>query len=846
MFKLVYRGIVANLGRLILTLISVVLGVSFVSGSFILADSLRGIFNQISEDAFAGVDANVRAVKGELSNDQTPERFDDDIIAAIQSIPGVAYAEGGIFTAEQVYSVDAEGETVRPTGPPVFAASWGGPSPVSSFTLVDGEAPVGQEVALDKAQADKGGFAIGDQVTLSIPTGDPEQFELSGIIDFGEGGTGGAYFILLDLPTTQRVLGADGKVDSIVVNGGDTPTDQLLADIDPVLSDDLEVVSGETVEQEQKDQFGSFINVFGNVLLGFAFVVLFVSIFIIYNTFAILVGQRTRQFGLLRSIGASSKQISFMVLVESVIIGLVASIVGLFGGVGVAALLKQLFSTAGGEFPDGPLEIKTRTIIVVVVVGLVVTVGSALMPAFRASRVSPLEAVRDGGRKERSLRYRLIAAAVVLVPGIGLLLYGMFGAIDGTAPRLISIGVGAALSFIGVSMASVLFAGPVANALGAPVAASRGIVGRLARDNAARNPQRTAATATALMIGLALITGVSVLASSLLATFDDLLEDSVAADVFVVGAQQAPQFSPLVVDRMAELPEVEMVSGFLSVQAKVDDDVVTLASYDSETGTRVINIDVVEGDVTTLGSDGIAVLEDEADDRGLVVGDTVTIELEDGFTDTLTIKALFAEEALVGSPWLVDRELARAHITVDQVGLVGVVFADGVELEAGQAAVDEALSAFPQLESRNNTEFQEEAQSQINQLQVIVYGLLVLCLIVAFFGIVNTMALSVLERIREIGLLRAVGTTRSQLKASVRWEAIIVSVFGSVLGIAMGLVLGAAAVIAIPDSFISKIGIPWFQIVIFLVIGAMIGVIAAYFPARRAGKLNVLDAIAHE
>ena len=539
MFKLVYRGIVANLGRLILTLVSVALGVSFVSGSFILADSLRAIFNQVSEDAFAGVDANVRAEIGELSNDQAPARFDDDIIEAISAIPGVAYAEGGIFTAEQVYTVDAEGETVRPTGPPVFAASWGGPSPVSSFTLVDGEAPAWQQVALDQAQADKGGFAIGDQVTLSIPTGDPEQFELSGIIDFGEGGTGGAFFILLDLPTTQRILGADGQVDSIVVNGGDTPTGQLLADITPVLPDGLEVVSGETVEQEQKDQFGSFINAFGTALLIFAFIVLFVSIFIIYNTFAILVGQRTRQFGLLRSIGASSRQISVMVLVESMIIGAIASVIGLFGGIGVAALLKQLFSTAGGELPDGPLEIKPRTIVVVVVVGLLVTVGSALLPAFRAARVSPLEAVRDGGRKERSLRFRLISAAVVLLPGIGLLLFGMFGSIDGTTRRLVIIGIGAALSFIGASMASVLFAGPVAGVLGAPIANSRGIVGRLARDNAARNPQRTAATATALMIGLALITGVSVLASSLLASLDELLEDSIAADVFVVGARQA-------------------------------------------------------------------------------------------------------------------------------------------------------------------------------------------------------------------------------------------------------------------------------------------------------------------
>ena len=273
---------------------------------------------------------------------------------------------------------------------------------------------------------------------------------------------------------------------------------------------------------------------------------------------------------------------------------------------------------------------------------------------------------------------------------------------------------------------------------------------------------------------------------------------------------------------------------------------ITIASYDTATGTRVINTDVVEGDVATLGTDGIAVLESEAKDRGLAPGDTVTIEMEDGFIGQLTIKAVFADQAAVRSPWFIDRELARTHVAADQVEEVGVVFSDSVTFEEGRAAVDEALQAFPQLESLDNSEYQEETQARVNQFQIIIYGLLVLCLIVAFIGIVNTLALSVLERIREIGLLRAVGTTRGQLKASVRWEAVIVSVFGSMLGIVMGLALGTATAVAVPGSFFSKIAIPWIQIAFFLVIGAAIGVVAAYFPARRAAKLNVLDAIAHE
>ena len=413
MLKLVRRGITANLGRLILTLISVTLGVAFVSGSFVLADSLRAIFNQVSEDAFSGIDAQIQAVEPDLNSSQDLVRFDGSVVDQISALDEVDYAEGGLFVFEQTYTQNAEGEIVRPPGPPVFSGSWGGPSPASAFTLVDGTAPVGQQIALDEAQASAGDFSVGDTITVTVPTGEPEEFELSGLIDFGEGGTGGAYFILYDLPTLQRVLGIDGNlIDSIVVTASPgTSGDDLLAAIESSLPDGLEVLSSEEVIADQQEQFGTIIDIFGNVLLGFAVVVLFVSIFIIYNTFAILVGQRTKQLGLLRSIGASGSQIRAMVLIEAVIIGVLASIVGLFGGVGVAWLLKQLFSTGGGSFPDGPLRILPRTVLVVVIVGLLVTVVSAILPAIRASRVSPLEAVRDGGQRERSMRFRILAGA---------------------------------------------------------------------------------------------------------------------------------------------------------------------------------------------------------------------------------------------------------------------------------------------------------------------------------------------------------------------------------------------------------------------------------------------------
>lgn len=924
--RIVGRGIRANLGRLVLTLISVFLGVAFVSGSFVLADSLRSIFDQISEDSFAGVDAQVRAVEPELQSSQTAIiRFDGAVIDEIAALDTVDYAEGGLAAFEQTYSIGDDGEIVRPLGPPVLTFSWGGDSAISAFTLLDGAAPIGQQVALDQAQVDAGGFAIGDQVTMSLPTGQPEEFELSGVIDFGEGGTAGAYFNLFDLPTAQRILGAEGQVDSIVISATDgTSSADLLASIESVLPEGIEVVPGETVIEESQDDFGSFIDIFGNILLGFAVVVLFVSTFIIYNTFAILVGQRTKQLGLLRSVGASGRQIRAMVILEAVIIGVASSIAGLFGGLGVAEILKQLFSTGGGAFPDGPLELRPRTIVVVIVVGLVVTVLSALLPAIRASRVSPLEAIRDGGRKPRSRTFRVVMGAIVLVPGLILLFLGMFGDIDDVAQRLSSIGIGAALTFIGVSMMSALFAGVAVLGIGRPpfvaiaslvggailtllglgaglggpialvilaldvdsVGAAIGLVVAalaalwagyaflrvglptivggyriaqslmggskdalvlvdLARDNAARNPQRTAATSTALMIGLALITGVAVLTASILATFDRILGDAIAADLFVYEEAQGLPFSAVLGEQLGELPEVEEVAGFLPIEMRIDGGVETVAAFDTDTGTEVIDYGIVDGSAL-ISEGGIGVLDTTAQEAGVVLGDTVAVEFEDGATLDLEVEAIYDDNRVVGSNWVVNRDLARQHVPNDEIGFLGLTLPDGADPVAGRSAVEAVTDNFPQLTVQDNAEFQEETASQIAQLQNVINGLLVLCLIVAFFGIVNTMALSVLERTREIGLLRAVGMTRDQLRSTIRSEAVVVSVFGALLGVAMGLLLGWAAVLAIPDSFISEVGIPWLQLVIFVIVGAVIGLVAAYFPARRAAKLNVLDAIAHE
>ncbi len=845
MLKLVTRGISASKGRLALTMMSIIFGVAFVSGSFVLADSLRSVFDKVSEDIFAGIDAQVRALPPEIANTDNEIRFDESVAATLADVEGVDEIEPGISGFELVYSIDDNGEVIRPQGPPVLMISWAGPSSISGFELIEGEAPTGQQVALDVAQAEAGGFEVGEIVEISTANGSIEEFELAGTVEFG---SPGAFFILFDLPTSQRVLGAEGLLDGIAVSAQEgISSAQLVENLQAAAPDSVEVISADTAIGEIQDEFGSFIDIFGNILLGFALVTLFVSIFIIYNTFAILVSQRTKQMGLLRAIGASSGQVRVMVLLESLVIGIVASILGLIGGLGVAAALKWLFSQGGGSFPEGPLELKPRTIIVVMVVGVLVTILSAIIPAFKASRISPLEAIADVGAGERSMRFRIIAGSIVLIPGLILLGLGLAGTSGTTSGVLAFLGFGSVLTFIGVAMLSALFAGKVAAALGSPVEAARGTVGRLARDNASRNPQRTSATATALMIGLALITGVSVLASSIKATFNDLLGDALAADLFIFEENQGLTFSPVLADQLQALPEVETAVGFSEFEglvtlpgaAEAESDGVS--SFDTATGSRIVAVDLLEG---SLASDGIAVREDTAADNNLSLGQTITVSFDDEVPLDLEVVGIFDQGTILEGNYIVDRQVSSPHINVDSIDFVGVDYAEGVDTDEARASVDEVAAAFPQLTVQDNTEFQEGVEGQINSLLLVINGLLGLCLIIAFFGIINTMALSVLERTREIGLLRAVGTTRQQLRASIRWEAVIVGLFGALLGVIMGVVLARAGIAALPEGFITAVAIPWVSLAVYIALGAILGVVAAFFPARRAAKLDVLEAIA--
>ena len=923
--KLSARNIKANLGRLLLTAIAIIAGVGFVSGSFILADSLSSTFNGIFESAGATTDARVQVAEPEFGFDE--RTLSDDIVADIEALPETGRVTPGVTLDDQFtpfIALDAEGEEVKPQGPPIItfsvsqnaldaAEAAGGENQIS---LAAGTIPAGiDQVALDADYAERLEVSVGDQIDFITLDGN-QTFELAGIIEFPI--TGGAYFVMFDFESAQTLYDKEGLVDSIELSAaeGSTP-DEMIAAVAEVLPEEAEVIDQQELIANDQEGFNSFISIFRNVLLAFAGIALFVSLFIIYNTFAILVNQRMTQIGMLRAIGATGSQIRRSVVMESALVGLIGSIIGIGAGVGVASLIKAGFQAAGG-FPETGTVVTSTTVIISLAVGIIATVASALGPAFLASRVSPIAAIRNEGPSRRSTNRRIIAGAVILAVGLLLLGLGLFGS-SSASSVLTLLGIGAVFMFVGVALLSVLFAGPVVNFLGQPTVLGAtllalgvllpvltfttgggtpdgvlsgiifvpkmlvsviamavglsilgsGVAGRpiglggsggslegqLAKLNAARSPQRTAATATALTIGIALISTVGTVGESLKASFTDTLDAGVQADLFIYDVETQSDFSTDVATAVRQVDGIGSVSSFRFNEVRIDsgaladaDDngVRDVASFDSDTGTSLVNFDVSEGDPTSLGETGVLVFRDEADKLDLAVGDTLLIEFPQGETEQLTVAGIFEDNSLMNSPLLIDNALYNRYYTDLDDGFVGASIAEGADPVAVKANVDAIVADYSGVEAQNNAEFREDQEGQVDGLITLVNFMLSFALFVAFLGVINTIVLSVVERTKEIGLLRAIGTTRKQLRSMIRWEAVIVCLFGALLGIAVGVVFAYAAVSAIPDDIIGTFAFPFETLVFGILVAALAGVLAALFPALSASRKNVLDAISSD
>ena len=862
MFKLALRSLIDKKLRFALTTFVVVLGVMFVVGSFTLTDSLRSTFSGLAEDIAQGADLTVRASRGDgFGGDFDQPTMPEAMAERVAGVDGVDTVRPAV-AALNVFMVDGEGEPIRPPGPPALGFSF---SPGTFFTT-DGRQPGAPgEFAADTATASDHGLRIGETYQIIGPIS-AEPFELVGVFNFGDpdSHTGlGQTMAAFELDEAQRFFGLDGvyqELDVLVTAGTDVA--EVQARLEAELGDGFDVLTAEVNAAEQEDDFNQVVDIFNTILLVFAFIAVFVSAFIINNTFQIIIGQRVREIGLWRAIGATPRQVSRSVITESAIVGVVATVVGIGLGLVLAVVLRVILEAIGFPLPPGPLTLQPRTVLLAAVVGLGVTMVSSIAPALKARHISPVAALAADFRLGAAgLRRRLIGGGTVFAAGVAALAAGMTAGLD-TVPTFVLLGIGAVLSFVGINVVSPAFAGSAASALGRPVSALFGVSGRLARDNAAREPRRTASTAGALMIGLSLMGLAAVVGQSMKKTFIDIIDNAVEADYFIQsdasGFGPPPGFPAQVADEIEALDEIESVvriqwafSG-LSVDGEPRDIVaLDMALAETHFDGRVTSGDMAAGDPLTA----LALHSDSATSLGVGIGGTVEATFPDNQTETLTVVAVYEDAAVYGN-WVIDGALWDRHFNRNDLAFASARIAglaDGADeasqaglLEASRAAVDGVIDRYPTVKVENQAEFRQTQESQLTSLIRVIEVLIGLSFFIALIGIINTLSLSVFERTREIGLLRSVGMTRRQLRRSIYWEALIVAVFGGLLGVTVGTVFGVATTLALPGSFVQTVAVPWLDLVTFVAISAVAGLLAAILPAVRAGRMNILDAIAHE
>jgi putative ABC transport system permease protein len=850
MTALTLRGLWVRKLRAGLTALAVLLGVMMISGTYVFTDTINHSFDRIFDTANQGVDIKVRSHKAvDAENVQLPP-FSERLLPRARKTAGVAQAEGAVNDIATVFKKNGKRANVGGAPALMFSSS---PKPFNPLTYVEGRSPANaNEVTIDQHTADNNGFRLGDDVLVAgkLPA---KRYRITGIAKFGDVSSfGGATMAVLTLPEAQRISRKRGELDEIdvAVASGANVRD-VTAGLRTALPRTVDVKTGAQDAKDQADDIQSGLGFLNTLLLAFAGIALFVGAFIIFNTFSITVAQRTTEFGLLRTMGASRRQILRSVIVEALIIGLGASIVGLFAGILAAKGITALFKGFGIDLPSQGTVLLARTVIVSLLVGTLVTVVAGLFPARRATRVPPLAAMRQevaaaGG----SSRRRSIVAWILTLVGVALLALGLFAA-SGAAAVLGLMALGAIAVFIGVSLLSNRLVPPVASAIGWPLERLRGVAGRLARENAERNPTRTAVTAAALMIGLALVTFVTVLAAGLRTSINDTVDESFAGDLVLINQDS---FSPIPSEAgraAARIPGVAFVSPINVSAGKVKgvSGNTSVNGIDPATFTKTWTPEVKKGPanaLSTLGPRDTVLVDGWAKSHDFGVGDRMSIETPTGRRIVLTVRGTVGNKGNIFSNVTPTYETVRRDFGSrdDAVDLIKTV--PGTNIKAVQARVDHLLdSQFPAVKSQDQQQYKDQIESQVNKLLALVYALLSLSIIVSLFGIVNTLVLSIHERTRELGMMRAIGTSRRQVRRIVRYEAVITSLIGGILGVALGLLLGAMTTVALSDQGF-KFQVPIVSVLSFLVLAAVAGVLAAIPPARRASRLEVLESLAYE
>ena len=853
MGRVTIKGLLAHKLRFFLTALAVMLGVAFMSGTMVLTDTISRTFDNLFADVNRGTDAFVRSresLTSSFGGDRQRGRIPASLLPEIESVDGAAKAEGNLQFYAQL--VDKKDDAIGNPGQgaPTFGFNWVPDRRLNPYRLEPGsrapEAP--DEVVIDAGSATEGDFKLGDQVNV-LTQGPPKEYQIVGIAKFGDADSAaGSTAALFDTPTAQAITGAGDEFDSIsVVAAPDVAQETLTKRITEKLDNNAyQVLTGEQITKENQSDIKDALSFFNIALVVFALIALFVGSFIIFNTFSIVVAQRVREMALLRAIGARGRQVMGAILTEAVLVGLFASVIGLGIGIVLSSALKALLDAFGFDIPAGGTVVSARTVIVAVLVGVGVTILSAIVPARKASRVPPVAAMRDVATEDRphSGRRVLIGAGVTLV-GVLALFGGLFG-----DAGIEFVGLGAFIVFIGVFVLGPVIARPISGVIGWPIQRLRGMTGTLARDNAMRNPKRTSATAAALMIGVALVGFITIFAASTKESINVQIDRAFKADYVIStgsGFGGFGGFSPQLGDDVAKLPQVGESSPLRFNEAEFDGSSKFFVALQPQSANDLFDLDVEDGGTADLEqSNGLAVSRAVADDHDWRIGSAVPVRFPNGTTD-LTVRMIFGNGAKEGlADYAFSIETFDEHYTNQLDQQVFVKLASGVSPAEGRRALDGVLKAYPNAELQDRTEFKEAQAAMINQLLGLIYVLLALAVIIALIGIANTLALSIYERTRELGLLRAVGMSRRQLRSTVRWESVIISLLGTFLGLVIGLFFGWAVVEALADQGITEFAPPGGQLVIVVIIGGIAGVIAAIGPARRAAKLDVLRAVTHE
>ncbi|MFC4909455.1 ABC transporter permease [Actinomadura gamaensis] len=831
MARVTLRNLAAHKIRLVLTAVAVILGVAFVAGTLVFTDTMNKRFDDLFDRVGQNVAVDVRSVKVVDSggpDDSARPPLRESVLATVKNVPGVKDPVGTVDGYAALVGKNGKVVGTGQNGPPQLGTNWTGDG---IARLASGRAPAAPgEVVVDKASAKKAGYAIGDGVTVLVKSG-PQRATLVGTADIGD--MMGATLVAFDTTTAQRLLLKPGYYSEIRM-GSTGPDEATLRDrVAKALPSGTEAVTGAKLRDENKSAIASIMSFFRTFLLVFALISIFVGAFIIFNTFSMLVAQRTRELALLRAIGAARAQVTRAVIGEAVAVGFVGSTLGLLAGIGLAELLQ---STTGS---GGSLTFTATPVIWSYAVGIVVTVVSAYFPARRAAKVPPVAAMRDDvALPQRSMRIRLGVGSLLTLAGAALMGLGLFGHVSNPA---VPVGAGAFAVFLGVALLAPVISKPVVRVLGWPFARLLRTPGRLARQNALRNPRRTAATASALMIGLALITAVNVLGSSMRSSVESQVDKQFGAD-YVIEPTGGGGLSPELVAKVKKTDGVTAAGAVYAGNGKVSGKRVAYSAGDTAemlSGTRA---KVVAGSAA-LPRDGMLVDEDTAKHNAWSVGSSVPMLFPDGRTETLKIAGIYAKNDFLG-PRVISEGAYLAHTANPSVEVI-IVTAHKADA-ATKHALEQSLSARPDVKVQDQAGLKADARKQVDGFVTFLTILLVMSVIIAAVGVINTLALSVIERTREIGLLRAIGISRRQLRRMIRAESVVIAVFGAVLGIGIGVAFGAALQHALRKEGLNVLSIPVGTLVTYLVVAAVIGVLAALWPAWRAGRMDVLKAISTE